>query len=235
MDWVEGLGELMPVTRLGEDLRVVSMSPAALRLNGVTHEQALGKTLSELAQRQDMASVLPPDWRRAKPTTFKDPVGGLLEDAARLYGNATAWVWLLTPRGRMFRAVLNVVKLEIGYIVYLANIEDPFNRSLVRVDREGSITDSLGARWTLQTMQLFEDFISGSSLHQIASDHGIPTSRVRAVLDELAAATGFSTAGALRAAVYRSYADELMPARQSIFPVLSDELPGFPLFDRPPM
>ncbi|MDO8862367.1 PAS domain-containing protein [Haliea sp. E1-2-M8] len=234
MDWVEGLGELMPVTRLDDDLCIVSMSPAALRLNGVTHEQALGKTLSELAQRQDMASVLPPGWRRAKPMS-KDPVGGLLEDAARLYGNATAWIWLLTPRGRMFRAILNVVKLSVGYIVYLANIEDPFNRSLVRADQEGIITDSLGAHWTLQTMQLFEDFVSGNSLHQIAADHGIPTSRVRTVLDELAAATGFSTAGALRAAVYRSYADELMPARQSIFPVLSDELPGFPLFDRPPL
>jgi PAS domain-containing protein len=234
MDWAEGLGELMPVTRLDEDLRIVSMSPAALRLNGVTLEQALGKTLSELAQREDMAAVLPPGWRRTRPMQ-KDPVGGLLEDAARLYGNATAWVWLLSPQGRMFRAILNVVKLEAGYIVYLANIEDPFSRSLVKADKEGTITDSLGGRWTLQTMQLFEDFISGNTLHQIAADHGVPTSRVRTVLDELAAATGFATAGALRAAVYRSYADELMPARQSIFPILSDELPGFPQFDRPPL
>ncbi len=234
MDWVEGLGDLMPVTRLDEDLCVVSMSPAALRPNGVTLDQALGKTLSELAQREDMAAVLPPSWRRAKPLQ-KDPVGGLLEDAAQLYGNATSWVWLLTPGGRMFRGVLNVVKLEIGYIVYLANIEDPFNRSLVHADEHGNITDSLGARWTLQSLQLFEDFISGNSLHKIAADHGVPTSRVRTVLDELAAATGFSTAGALRAAVYRNYADELMPARQSIFPVLSDDMPGFPRHDRPPL
>ena len=165
----------------------------------------------------------------------KDPVGGLLEDAARLYGNATAWVWLLTPAGRMFRGVLNVVKLAAGYVVYLANIEDPFNRSLVRADQDGHITDSLGARWTLQTLQLFEDFISGNPLHQIAAEHGISTSRVRSILDELAAGTGYSTAGALRTAIYRSFADELVPARQSIFPVMSDDLPGFPRFDRRPL
>lgn len=234
MDWAEGLGELMPVTRLDENLRIVSMSPAGLRLNGVTMEQALGKTLSELAQREDMAMVLPSSWRRGKPMQ-KDPVGGLLEDAAKLYGNATAWVWLLTPGGRMFRAVLNVVKLAVGYVVYLANIEDPFNRSLVRADQDGNITDALGAHWTLQSLQLFEDFISGNPLHQIAADHGIATSQLRSILDELAAGTGYSTAGALRAAIYRSCADELVPARQSIFPVLSDELPGFPLFDRPPL
>lgn len=234
MDWAEGLGELMPVTRLDEDLRIVSMSPAGLRLNGVTMEQARGKTLSDLAQREDMAAVLPSSWRRTKPMQ-KDAVGGLLEDAAKLYGNATAWVWLLTPGGRLFRAVLNVVKLAPGYVVYLANIEDPFNRSLVRADQDGNITDVLGARWTLQSLQLFEDFISGNPLHQIAADHGIATSRVRSILDELAAGTGFSTAGALRAAIYRRCADELVPARQSIFPVLSDELPGFPLFDRPPL
>lgn len=233
MDWVEGLGELMPVTRLDEDLRIVSMSPAGLRLNGVTMEQALGKTLSELAQREEMAVVLPAGWRRTRPMQ-KDPVGGLLEDAAKLYGNATAWVWLLTPAGRMFRGVLNVVKLAVGYVVYLANIEDPFNRSLVRADQDGHITDSLGARWTLQTLQLFEDFISGNPLHQIAAEHGISTSRVRSILDELAAGTGYNTAGALRTAIYRSCADELVPARQSIFPVMSDDLPGFPQFDRRP-
>lgn len=233
MDWVEGVGELVPVTRLDEDLRIVSMSPAALRMNGVTLEQALGKTLSELAHSEEMVAVLPTGWRRSQPLK-KDPVGGLLEDAARLYGNATAWVWLLTPAGRIFRGILNVVKLAKGYVVYLANIEDPFNRSLVRADQSGVIIDTLGARWTLHTLQLFEDFISGNTLHQIAADHGIATSRVRSVLDELAAATGFSTAGALRAAVYRNCADELMPARQSIFPVLSDEMPGFPQFDRVP-
>lgn len=234
MDWVEGVGQLMPVTRLDDDMRIVSMSPAALRLNGVTLEQALGKTLSELAQREEMMAVLPPSWRRAQPMS-KDPVGGWLEDAARLYGNATAWVWLLTPLGRMFRSILNVVKLEAGYIVYLANIEDPFSRSLVRANQDGTLIGSLGTRWTLQSMQLFEDFISGNPLHQIATDYGIATSRVRMILDELAAGAGFSTAGALRSAVYRNYADEMVPARQSIFPILSDELPGFPLFDKSPL
>ncbi len=233
MDWVEGVGELVPVTRLDEDLRIVSMSPAALRMNGVTLEEAVGKTLSELAHGERMVGVLPANWRRSQPMQ-KDPVGGLLEDAARLYGNATAWVWLLTPAGRMFRGILNVVKLAQGYVVYLANIEDPFNRSLVRAEPSGCITDSLGARWTLHTLQLFEDFISGNTLHQIAADHGMSTSRVRSILDELAEATGFSTAGALRAAVYRNWAEELTPARQSIFPVLSDDLPGFPRFDKVP-
>lgn len=233
MDWIEGLGEVLPVTRLNDDTRVVDMSPAALRMHGIALADALGKTLSELAHSPAMTEVLPAAWRRTTPM-IKDPVGGLLEDAAKLYGNATAWVWLLTPSGRMFRGILNVIKLEVGYLTYLANIEDPFTRSLVRASPDGTIVGSLGASWTLKTMQVFEDFVAGCSLHEIAQIHSLKTSRVRAILDDLAHQTGYETAGALRVAIYRNYADEMAPAVQSIFPVLTDDMPGFPLYDKPP-
>ncbi|HBM83492.1 MAG TPA: hypothetical protein DD459_07460, partial [Halieaceae bacterium] len=136
MDWIEGLGAIMPVTRLGDDMRVVDMSPASLRMHGMTLEEVRGKTLSELAHRPPMTDVLPSAWRRTAPLTT-DPIGGLLEDAARQYGNATAWVWLLTPSGRLFRGILNVIKLHVGFLTYLANVEDPFTRSLVRAEPDG--------------------------------------------------------------------------------------------------
>ncbi|GEM_PF-2413405 len=234
MDWIEGLGEVLPVTRLGDDMRVVDMSPAALRMHGMTLQEVRGKTLSELAHRESMTNILPGVWQRNTPL-IKDPVGGLLEDAARLYGNATAWVWLLTPSGRMFRAILNVIKLDTGFLTYLANVEDPFTRSLVRAEPDGTIVGSLGARWTLETMRVFEDFIAGDSLQEIARSHGLTTSRVRGILDDLADQTGYATAGALRAAIYRNYADEMVPARQTIFPVVTDTVPGFPRYDRSPV
>ena len=35
--------------------------------------------------------------------------------------------------------------------------------------------------------------------------------------------------------IYRAYVEEMVPARQSIFPVIcNDQLPGFPLHDAPP-
>ncbi|MCR9184585.1 MAG: PAS domain-containing protein [Halieaceae bacterium] len=224
----------MPVTRLGDDMRVVDMSPASLRMHGMTLEEVRGKTLSELAHRPPMTNVLPSAWRRTAPLT-KDPIGGLLEDAARQYGNATAWVWLLTPSGRLFRGILNVIKLHVGFLTYLANVEDPFTRSLVRAEPDGTIIGSLGARWTLETMQVFEDFIAGDSLLDIASSHKLSKNRVRTILDDLSDQTGYETPGALRAAIYRNYADEMVPARQTIFPVVTNEVPGFPIYDRAPV
>lgn len=232
VSWSAGLGEVMSVILLDEDRRVVSMSPTALRLYDLSLEQAAGKTLSELAGRDVMLGVLPPVWRRTLQVR-KDPVGDLLEEAARLVGNATAWIWLLTPGSRLFRCILNTVKVDNGFIVYVGNVEDPFNRSVVRAEQDGTIVGSRGARWTLQTMQLFEDYISGVPLHQIARDHDLSISRVRTILDAIAADAGFASLGALRTSVYNGYAEEMMPARHAIFPVVSDELPGFPRREGP--
>lgn len=230
MDWIETVGNILPVSRLDEELRVVSMSPAALRLVGVTAEQAQGKTLSELARREELVAVLPPQWRRPG-SAARHPVLGLLEDTARLYGNAMAWIWLMTPRGRLYRSAFNVVKLEPGFLTYIANVEDPFSCTLLHADQTGKMIDSDGTEWTFDTIVVFEDFIRGHSLQQIATDHGIPASRVRAILDDLATSKNLSTAGALRMSAYRSYAEELVPARHAIFPVMSDEVPGLPRYD----
>jgi len=233
MDWVQEIGERLPVTRLDDAMRVVSMSPAALRLSGVTLQQAQGKTLSELSQREESRAVLPSQWRRSV-VNGAHPVGGLLEESARLYGNATASIWMLTPRGRLYRSILNMVKLECGFLSYVANVEDPFSCTMVRADTDGTMVDSDGTRWTFQTIGLFEDFIRGNSLQQISAEHAIPPSRVRSILDDLATSKGLPTAGALRNSAYRSYAEEMIPARHAIFPVMSDELPGFPIYDTPP-
>jgi hypothetical protein len=222
----------MSVILLDDDRQVVSMSPAALRLYDLSLDQAAGKTLSELASRDVMLAVLPPDWRRTL-LVRKDPVGDLLEEVARVVGNATAWIWLLTPKSRLFRCILNTVKVENGFIVYVGNVEDPFNRTMVRAEQDGTIVGSRGARWTLQTIQLFEDYISGVPLHRIALDHDLSISRVRTTLDAIADDAGFASLGALRASVYNSYAEEMIPSRHAIFPVVSDELPGFPQHDLP--
>jgi hypothetical protein len=232
MDWVQETGERLPVTRLDDAMRVVSMSPAALRLSGVTLEQARGRTLSELAQREEVLAVLPPQWRRSV-ISDTHPVGGMLEEAARLYGNAAAWIWMMTPKGRLYRSIINMVKLESGFLSYVVNVEDSFSCTMVRADQNGTMVDSDGTEWTFQTIALFEDFIRGNSLQQISADHAIPPSRVRSILDDLAISKGLKTAGALRNSAYRSYAEELIPARHAIFPVMSDELPGFPLDDTP--
>lgn len=233
MEWVQEIGERLPVTRLDDAMRVVSMSPAALRLSGVTLQQAQGRTLSELAQREELLAVLPPQWRAGR-VGGAHPVGGLLEEAARLHGSAASWIWMLTPKGRMYRSILNMVKLDSGFLSYVANSEDPFSCTMVRADRDGTMVDSDGTKWTLQTIALFEDFIRGNSLQQISTEHAIPPSRVRSILDDLATSKGLPTAGALRNSAYRSYTEEMIPARHAIFPVMSDELPGFPIHDTPP-
>lgn len=217
--------------RLDDELRVVSMSPAALRLAGVSEEQAQGITLSGLVQREELQAVLPPAWRRSNHFGARHAVFGELEDTARLHGNAMAWIWLLTPLGRMYRAALNVVRLAYGFLAYLANVEDYFSSTLVRADQAGKMIDSQGTEWTFETMGLFEDFIRGHTLQQIARNHGVPRSRVRAVLDDLAARKNHNTAGAWRMSAYRFYADAVVPARQAIFPVMSEELPDFPRGD----
>jgi hypothetical protein len=233
MDWVQKIGELLPVTRLDNAMRVVSMSPAALRLSGATLEQAKGLTLSELLHREEVLAVLPPQLRRNVISEI-NPVGGLLEECARIHGNATASIWLLTPKGRLYRSMLNMVRLERGFLSYVANIEDPFSCTMVCANRDGTLVDSEGTIWTFQTIALFEDFIRGNSLQQLSADHAIPPSRVRHLLDDLAISKGMGTASALRNSAYRSYAEEMIPARHAIFPVMSDELPGFPIHDTPP-
>lgn len=225
---MEVAGNVLAVIRLDDELRVVSMSPAALRLAGVSEEQAQGMSLSQLAQREELQAVLPPGWRRSNHFGARHAVFGELEDTARLHGNAMAWIWLLTPLGRMYRAALNVVKLEDGFLAYLANVEDYFTSTLVQADQAGKIIDAQGTEWTFETMGLFEDFIRGHTLQQIASNHGMPRSRVRAILDDLAASKNHDTAGDLRMSTYRAYADEVVPVRQAIFPVMSEELPDFP-------
>jgi hypothetical protein len=161
-----------------------------------------------------------------------DPFGELLEETALQFGNASAWIWLVTPRGQMFRAILNVVKLESGFLVYLGNVEDPYSRSVVRAEQDGTIIGALGARFTLESLQIFEDYISGATFQQMATDHHLPVSRVRAMLDEIAEQAGFISSGALRTWMFNLYAEEMLPARHSILPVVSDELPGFPRRDR---
>jgi hypothetical protein len=231
MDWIEVAGNVLPAIRLDDELRVVSMSPAALRLAGVSREQAQGSTLSELAQREELLAVLPPGWRRSSNLMARHAVFGVLEDTARLYGNAMAWVWLLTPLGRLYRSAVNVVKLEHGFLAYVANVEDHFSCTLVQADQTGKMIDSQGTEWTFETISLFEDFIRGNTLEQMATNHRIPPSRVRAILDDLATSKSYNTAGALRTSAYRCYADEIVPVRQAIFPVMSDELPDFPRSD----
>jgi len=232
MDWAQVLGERLPVTRLDKAMRVVSMSPAALRLSGVTSEQARGKTLTELMQREEVLATLPPQWRGSVINNMH-PVGSLIEESTRLYGNAIAWIWMLTPKGRLYRSALNMVKLEQGFLSYVANIEDPFSCTMVHANRDGTMVDSDGTEWIFETIAVFEDFIRGNSLQQISADHAIPPSRVRAMLDDLAASKGMATASALRSSAYRSYAEEVIPARHAIFPVMTDEMPGFPVHDTP--
>ena len=229
---MEVAGNLIPVIRLDDELRVVSMSPAALRLAGVTPEQAEGRTLSELARREEVLAVLPPAWRRSSNLTARHAVFGVLEDTARLYGTAMSWVWLLTPLGRIYRCAVNVVKLEQGFMVYAANVEDHFSCTLVQADQAGTLIDSQGTEWTFETIGLFEDFIRGNALQDIATNHGMPASRIRAILDDLATSKNHNTAGALRTSAYRCYADEMVPVRQAIFPVMSDELLDFPRSDK---
>jgi hypothetical protein len=229
--WFEGMADVMSVVLLDERRRVLSMSPASLRFFNVTEEDAVGRTLLELSSRDQMLAVLPVQWRR--PMVLRgDPFGELLVETALQFGNASAWIWLMTPAGQMFRAILNVVKLERGFLVYLGNVEDPYSRSVVRAEQDGSIIGALGARFTLESLQIFEDYISGATFAQIATDHRLPVSRVRAMLDEIAEQAGFTSSGALRTWMFNLYAEEMLPARHSILPVVSDELPGFPRRDR---
>ena len=230
--WFEAMADVMSVVLLDEHRRVLSMSPASLRFFSVTPEEAVGKTMSELSTRDDMLAVLPRQWRR--PMVLRgDPFGALLEDTALQFGNASAWIWLVTPRGRMCRAILNVVKLESGFFVYLGNVEGPYSRSVVRAEQDGSIIGTLGARFTLESLQVFEDYISGATLQQMATDHRLPVSRVRAMLEDIADQAGFISAGALRTWMFNLYAEDMLPARHSILPVLADDMPGFPCRDRP--
>lgn len=229
--WFEGMANVMSVVLLDEGRRVLSMSPASSRFFSITAEEAVGKTMFELSTRDDMLAVLPRQWRR--PMVLRgDPFGELLEETALQFGNASAWIWLVTPEGRMCRAILNVVKLESGFLVYLGNVEGPYSRSVVRVERDGTIIGALGARFTLESLQVFEDYISGATLQQMATDHRLPVSRVRAILEDIAEQAGFISAGALRTWMFNLYAEEMLPARHSVLPVVSDELPGFPRRDR---
>ena len=230
MEWAESIGHIIPVTVLDDSLRIVSMSPAALRLHDLTLEEVLGKTLTEAASREAMVAVLPPAWRRPMvvPKATSNGVGNMLEEVARQHGNATSWAWIVTPKGRMFRCIINMIRLQQGYLLYLANVEDPFNRSVARAEQDGTIVGCRGARWTLETIQIFEDYIGGSALHQIATDYGLNTSRVRAILEDIAEQAGFESAGALRLATFNMFAEEMIPSRHTILPVLSDHLPGFP-------
>jgi hypothetical protein len=230
MGWAESMGEIIPVTVLDDDLRIVSMSPAALRLHGITLEDVVGKTYNEVANREAMVAVLPEPWRRKMiiPAATAKNGATFLEDTARSHGNATSWIWIVTPTGRMFRGIINMVKLESGFLVYLANVEDPFTRTVARAEPDGTIVGSRGARWTLATIQIFEDYISGVSLHQIASDHGLTTSRVRSIVENMAEQAGLESAGAMRLVVFNLFAEEMIPSRHTILPVMSDHLPGFP-------
>lgn len=162
MSWFEGMAQVMSVVLLDDDRRVVSMSPASLRLYRLTLEEAVGKTLSELSSREEILAVLPAEWRRPM-VLRRDPFGEVLEETALVFGNASAWIWLITPEGQMLRGILNAVKLDSGFLVYLGNVEDPFSRSVVRAEPDGTIVGALGARFTLKTMQIFEDYISGAS------------------------------------------------------------------------
>lgn len=227
MDWVEGIGQVMLAVRVDDDMLIQSMSPMAEAVFGITEADAQGKTLSDISRRDAITAHLPPSWQREQRLQ-KDPMGGLLEDAARAYGNATSWVWLLTPSGRIFRGICNVIKLDDGFVVYTANIEDPFSRSIVRGDQDGYLVGSTGGRLNLQTLPIFEDFVGGSTLQQIAVDHAISTSKVRTILDNLAESNGYSTAGELRVSVYRFCTEELLPSRQNIFPILCEHRHGFP-------
>lgn len=228
LEWAETVGHIIPVTVLDDDLRIVSMSPAALKLHGVTLEEAVGKTHTEVADREAMVAVLPPPWQRRM--VVPAPAGGsnFLEDMARLNGNATAWVWIVTPKGQMFRGILNMIRIEDGFVVYLANVEDSFSRTIAGAEQDGTLVGSRGARWTLETMQIFEEYIGGGTLHQIASDYGTTTSRIRAIVEEIAADAGFDSAGAMRVATFNIFAEDMIPSPQSIIPVMSDDLPGFP-------
>jgi len=132
----------------------------------------------------------------------------------------------------MFRGILNAVRLDSGFLVYLGNVEDLFSRSVLRAEQDGTIVGALGARFTLKTMQIFEDYISGAALHQMATDHNQPISRIRATLDAIAEEAGFASSGALRTWMFNLYAEEMLPAKHSVVPVMSDELPGFPRRDR---
>lgn len=233
MDWVEGIAEVLPVIRLDEQARIVSMSPAALLMFGVKEQEARGQVLSDLGTREQMLSQLPDSWRVGyRPSN--QGLTHLLEQAARSAGNATLWIWLLSSSGRLFRGICNMIKLERGFVVYTANVEDPFSRGMVRAERDGTIVTSSGGRWTFDHLRLLEDFISGDTLQQLATNHQTSTSRVRTVLDKLAESNGFNTASEMRAAIYRTYVEEVVPARQNIFPVLCANLPGFPLHDTPP-
>ncbi|PLW80975.1 hypothetical protein CWI75_17935 [Kineobactrum sediminis] len=232
MDWVEGIGQVMLAVRLDEDMLILSMSPMAEAVFGIKEADVQGKSLSEISRRDAIIAHLPPSWRRDQRLQ-KDSMGGLLEDAARAYGNATSWVWLLTPSGRMFRGICNVIKLDVGYVVYTANIEDPFNRTILRGEQDGTLVGLAGSRLDLHTLPIFEDFIGGSTLQQIATDHAISTSKVRTILDNLAEATGHNTAGELRISVCRLSTEELIPARQNIFPILCEQRHGFPQDDLP--
>lgn len=230
MEWAESVGHIIPITVLDNDLRIVSMSPAALRLHGVAPEEALGKTLNEVANREAMVSVLPPAWQRkiVAPKTSPNGVSTMMEEMARQHGNATSWIWIVTPEGHMFRCILNMVRLERGFLVYVANVEDAFNRTVARAEQDGTIVGSRGARWTLETIQIFEEYIGGKSLHQIGKDYGLTTSRVRAILEDIADEAGLESAGAMRLVVFNLFAEEMIPSRHTILPVLSDDLPGFP-------
>lgn len=234
MDWVEGISEVLPVIRLDDDSRVVSMSPAALQMYGVSEEEARGQVLWKLTTRDQLVSQLPESWRTS-PSPPDKGLSSLLEEAARSAGNATVWVWLLTTSGRLFRGICNMIKLPRGFVVYTANVEDPFSRGMVRAERDGTIVSSSGGRWSLENLRLLEDFISGDTLQQLATAHRSSTSRVRTILDKLAESNGFNSASEMRAMIYRAYVEEMVPARQSIFPVIcNDQLPGFPLHDAPP-
>jgi len=230
LEWAEAVGHIISVTVLDDDMRIVSMSPAALRMHGVTLEEALGKTHAEIVQREAMISVLPPSWRRPMvvPATKTNGIASMLEDVAKEHGNATAWIWMVTSAGRMFRCILNIVQLERGYLVYVGNVEDPFNRTVARAEPDGTIVGSRGARWTLETIQIFEDYISGTSLQRISVDYGMKINQIRALLEDIAAEAGLESAGAMRLTVFNLFAEEMIPARSSILPVMSDELPGFP-------
>lgn len=233
MDWVEGIAEVLPVIRLDEQARIVSLSPMALSMYGVSEEEARGKALWDITTAESLLKQLPESWRG--PMLHPEQgLSYLIEEAARTAGNATLWVWLMTSSGRLFRGICNMIKLKVGYVVYTANVEDPFSRGLVRAEPDGTIVGSRGGRWTLDSLRLFEDFISGDTLQQLAKNHHTSTSRVRSVLDKLAEANGYNTASEMRTAVYRLYVEELVPARQTIFPVLCRELAGFPLHDTPP-
>ena len=225
---MEVTGGVLAVIRLDDERRIVSMSPAAQRLAGVTWDEVQGMTLAELARREEGQAVLPSAWRRSGSQAARHAVFSELEDTARQHGSAMAWIWILTPRGRVYRCALNLVRLAQGFLLYLANVEDYFTSTLVQADQDGNIIDAEGTRWTFETLGLFEDFIRGHTLEQIASNHGLPRSRVRAVLDDLAASKNHNTAGAWRSSTYRTYADAIVPVRQAIFPVMSEELPDFP-------